>query len=64
MQQGHYETALLWKQDLILPNNGVVDVSRLLSTEKKLKKNPQQVEKYQEVINNYVSKGEILKSHK
>ena len=24
--------------------------------------NPQQVEKYQEVINNYVSKGEILKS--
>jgi len=32
-------------------------VSRFLSTEKKLKKNPELVEKYQNVINDYVTNG-------
>ena len=36
-------------------------VSRFLSTEKKLKKNPELVEKYQNVINDYVTNGHARK---
>ena len=56
-EEGHYKTALLWKREPALPNNRALAVSRLHSTEKKLKKNPELAEKYQNVINDYVTKG-------
>ncbi len=56
-EEGHYKTPLLWKGEPGLPNNRAMAVSRLHSTEKKLKKNPELAEKYQNVINVYVAKG-------
>ena len=53
----HYKTQLLWKVEPVLPSNRAMAVSRLHCTERKLKKNPQLAEKYQNVINNYVCKG-------
>ena len=60
-EEGHYKTALLWKCEPVLPNNYAMAVSRLHSTEKKLKKNPELAEKYQNVINDYVTKGHAQK---
>lgn len=56
-EEGHYKTALLWKCEPVLPNNYAMAVSRLHSTEKKLKKNQELAEKYKNVINDYVTKG-------
>ncbi|KAL9974311.1 hypothetical protein ACROYT_G011332 [Oculina patagonica] len=56
-EEGHYKTPLLWKGEPGLPNNRAMAVSRLHSTEKKLKKNPELAEKYQNFINGYVAKG-------
>ena len=54
---GHYKTPLLWKLEPALPTNRAMAVSRLHCTGRKLKRNPQLAEKYQNVINNYVCKG-------
>ena len=56
-EEGHYKTALLWKGEPILPNNRTMAVSRLHSTENKLKRNPELVDKYQNVMNDYVTIG-------
>ena len=56
-EEGHYKTALLWKREPALPNNRAMAVSRLHSTERKLKRIPELAEKYQNVINDYVTKG-------
>ena len=56
-EEGHYKTALLRKGEPDLPQNRTMAVSRLHCTEKKLKKNPELAEKYQNVINDYVAKG-------
>ncbi|XP_022783263.1 uncharacterized protein LOC111324045 [Stylophora pistillata] len=56
-EEGHYKTALLWKCEPVLPTNYAMAVSRLHSTEKKLKKNPDLAEKSQNVTNDYVTKG-------
>ena len=56
-EEGHYKTALLWKGEPSLPNNRAMAVSRLHSTEWKLKKNPELARKYRDVINSYISKG-------
>ena len=60
-EKSHYKTALLWKHEPNLPNNRAMAVSRLHSTEKKLKKNPELAEKYQNVINDYVTNGHARK---
>ena len=60
-EEGHYKTALLWKGDPNFPNNRAMAVSRLHSTERKLKKNPEPARKYQDVINSYISKGHAKK---
>ena len=56
-KEGHYKTALLWKREPALPNNHAMAVSRLHSTERKLKRIPELAEKYPNVINDYVAKG-------
>ncbi|XP_022795007.1 uncharacterized protein LOC111333648 [Stylophora pistillata] len=57
-EEGHYKTALLWKCELVLLKNYAMAVSRPHSTEKKLKKTHAEVaEKYQNVINDYVTIG-------
>ena len=61
-EEGHYKTALLWKGEKDLPNNRTMAVSRLHCTEKKLKKNPELAEKYHNVINYYVAKGNAQKT--
>lgn len=60
-EEGHYKTALLWKDEPDLPNNCAMAVSRLCCTEKKLKKNPELAEKYQNVIYDYTAKGHAQK---
>ena len=60
-EEGHYKTALLWKGQPDLPNNRTMTVSRLHCSEKKLKKNPALAETYQNVINDYVAKGNAQK---
>ena len=60
-EEGHYKTALLWKAEPSLPNNRAMAVSRLHSTERKLKKNPELARKYRDVINSYISKGHAKK---
>jgi len=56
-EENHYKTVMLWKRGSALSNNHAMAVSRLHSTEKKLKRNPELAEIYQNVINNYVTKG-------
>ena len=56
-EEGHYKTALLWKGEPVLLNNRAMAVSRLRSTENKLKRNPELADKYQNVMNDYVTKG-------
>ena len=56
-EQGHYETPLLWKDEPIMQNSRAMEVSRLHSTERKLKKDPELTVKYKKVINNYVNRG-------
>ena len=60
-EEGHYKTALLWKGEPSLPNNGAMVLLRLHSTERKLKKNPELARKYRDVINSYISKGHAKK---
>lgn len=62
LEDGHYKTALLCKEDdPNLPNNRAMAISRLYSTEKKLKKRPDLAKKYTEAINDYVTKGHARK---
>ena len=56
-EEGHYKTALLWKGEPVLPNNRAMAVSRLRSAENKLKRNLELADKYQNVMNDYVTKG-------
>lgn len=56
-EEGHYKTALLWKLEPALPNNHAMAVLRLHTPERKLKRNPALAEKYQNVINDYVTGG-------
>ena len=60
-EEGHFKTALLWKGEPNLPNNRAMAVSRLHSTERKLKENPELARKYQDVINIYICKGHARK---
>jgi len=54
---GRYETGLLWRNDNpLLLNNKQLALSRLESLERKLKRQPQFSVKYQETLNQYISK--------
>ncbi|XP_043203367.1 uncharacterized protein LOC122371257 [Amphibalanus amphitrite] len=53
-----YETGLLWKSDEVhLPDNRAVAVSRLHSLEKSLLRKPQKAEAYKKVMDGYVELG-------
>ena len=57
-----YEVEMLWKPNSPeLPNNYEMAVNRLISTEKRLLKDPQLAESYPEVISKYIEKGYISK---
>ena len=56
-EQGHYKTPLLWKGEPIMQNSRAMAVSRLHSTERKFKKDPELTVKYEKVINDYVNRG-------
>ena len=59
---GHFETGLLWRdENIVLPNNRCMAVSRLHSTERKLMKHPQLAQKYQDVLDEYVAKEHCKK---
>ena len=60
-EESHYKTPLLWDGKPNLPNNRAMAVSRLHSTEKKLKTNPELAKKHQDVISDYVAKGHARK---
>ena len=60
-ERSHYKTQLLWKGEPIVPNNSAIAVSRLHSTERKLKKDPELAEKKKKVINDYVNRGHAKK---
>ena len=53
-----YETGLLWKEDnQTLPDSKKMATRRLISTEKRLKSNPEKAEAYQATIVSYLEKG-------
>ena len=57
-----YQISVPWKGERPqLPNNRQMAVSRLTSTEKNLKKNPEVAAEYQKTIDAYVSKGYLRK---
>ena len=57
-----YEVEMPWKPNAPeLPNNYEMAVCRLISTEKRLLKDPQLAESYSEVISKYTQKGYISK---
>ena len=57
-----YQIGVPWKSERPqLPNNRQMAVSRLTSTEKNLKKNPEVAAEYQKTIDAYVSKGYLRK---
>ena len=57
-----YQISVPWKSERPqLPNNRQMAVSRLTSTEKNLKKNPEVAAEYQKTIDAYVSKGYLRK---
>ena len=60
-ERGHNKTPLLWKGEPIMPNNRAMAVSRLHSTERKLKNDPELAEKYKKVIDYYVNRGHAKK---
>ena len=56
----HYEVAVPWRKDRPkLPPNGSLAKQRLISTERKLLKDPELAAAYQAVINEYLEKGYI-----
>ena len=56
----HYEVAVPWREDRPkLPPNGSLAKRRLVSTERKLLKDPELASAYQGVINEYLEKGFI-----
>lgn len=53
-----YETGLLWKKDDVkLPDNKEMATKRLISTERRLKQNPEKAEAYKATIKSYLEKG-------
>lgn len=57
-EDGRYETGLLWKkEDIAMPNNYDNAYNRLLSTEKKIDKNPELKRKYEEQMDALIEKG-------
>ncbi|XP_061401555.1 uncharacterized protein LOC133337338 [Musca vetustissima] len=59
---GHYETALLWRYDNInMPNNYEMAKRRLICLENKLQKNRELFETFSEIIAKYACKGFISK---
>ena len=56
--ENHYVTGLLWKDNnIILPNNKALALSRLYNLEKKLSKDSNLKEMYTETMNDYIKKG-------
>ena len=56
--EGWYETGLLWKHSHdLLPNNKQGSLRRLESLLKKLQKEPDLLDKYDEVIQDQLAKG-------
>ena len=61
-KDGRYEVEMPWKPNISeLPNNYDMAVNRLLSTEKRLLKDPQLDGAYSNIINEYLKKGYICK---
>ena len=60
---GRYQVGLPWKGETgpVLPNNRDMAISRLQSTEKRLKANPSLGKDYSDTIERYLSKGYIRK---
>ena len=57
-----YEVEMPWKPNTPeLPNNYETAVNQLISTEKRLLKDPQLAESYSEVISKYIEKGYVSK---
>ena len=55
---GHFESALLWKSDNVsMPDNRLGALRRLERAEQSLQRNPEKSEKYQQIIDNYVTAG-------
>ena len=53
-----YEVGMLWRDEEVrMPNNYTMSYSRLRSLENSLRKNPERVEAYSEVIQSYVQAG-------
>ena len=62
LNDGHYETGLLWRrEDIQLPNNRRETEMRLRSLKRKFHKDPNLEEKYRTTMNDYVAKGYALK---
>ena len=62
LNDGHYETGLLWRrEDIPLPNNCREAEMRLRSLKRKFHKDPNLEEKYRTTMNDYVAKGYALK---
>ena len=59
---GHFESALLWKSDDVsMPDNRLGALRRLERAEQSLQRNPAKAQKYQDIIDNYVSAGHARK---
>ena len=58
IEDGRYQTALLWKQDdVVMPNSYENALKRLHSTEKKIDRDPQLKQKYEEQMGALIEKG-------
>ncbi|CAK1596115.1 unnamed protein product [Parnassius mnemosyne] len=58
LEDGHIETALLWKKKNIeMPGNYETAINRLVSIEKKLDRNEELKQKYNEEMNSLIQKG-------
>ena len=56
--ENHYAVGLLWKKDnVVLPNNKPLALSRLYNLEKKIGKDKKIKQMYTEAMNDYIAKG-------
>ena len=56
--ENHYAVGILWTEDdVVLPNNKSLALSRLYSLEKKLGKDQNIKQTYTETMNDYIAKG-------
>ena len=58
---GKYELSLPWKDEQHLSNNYPMAMKRLMSTEKKLLRDPDLAETYKKILDDHVKKGYLVK---